>query len=159
MESPPLHLLPTHTTTTTINWYLIDFSFQGELEVSSVTGRLEPFYPIWKRNLFRYFVTLPVVILCLCIVFAVMLANFYIEELITKLVDIGEYAFIAKVFPKVCHAVSIFTLDRMYTRVAYWLNDMGKFGSSVPVFLILEIYYYISIKLSIINWSTTYLNY
>ncbi|CAI9716845.1 Hypothetical predicted protein [Octopus vulgaris] len=98
--------------------------YKGELEVSSVTGRLEPFYPIWKRNLFRYFVTLPVVILSLCIVFAVMLANFYIEELITKLVNTGEYAFIAKVLPKVCHAVSIFTLDRMYTRVAYWLNDM-----------------------------------
>ncbi|XP_052821774.1 anoctamin-8 isoform X3 [Octopus bimaculoides] len=101
--------------------------YKGELEVSSVTGRLEPFYPIWKRNMFRYFVTLPVVILCLCIVFAVMLANFYIEELITKLVNTGEYAFIAKVFPKVCHAASIFTLDRMYTRVAYWLNDMENY--------------------------------
>ncbi|GAB1604800.1 anoctamin-8-like isoform X2, partial [Argonauta hians] len=101
--------------------------YKGELEVSSVTGRLEPFYPIWKRNLFRYFVTVPVVILCLGIVFIVMLANFYIEDLITKLVDAGEYAFIAKVFPKVCHAASIFTLDRMYTRVAYWLNDMENY--------------------------------
>lgn len=101
--------------------------YTGELEVSSVTGRLEPFYPVWKRNCFRYFVTVPVVCISLVIVFFVMLANFYLENLINQLVSSGEYAFITKVFPKICHASSIFALDRMYTGVAYWLNDMENY--------------------------------
>lgn len=46
---------------------------QGELRVSGVTGRLEPEYPAWRRNLTRYLITLPVVLGCLLVVFVVML--------------------------------------------------------------------------------------
>lgn len=46
---------------------------QGELRVSGVTGRMEPDYPAWRRNLTRYLVTVPVVLCCLLVVFVVML--------------------------------------------------------------------------------------
>lgn len=46
---------------------------QGVLEVSPVTGRLEPCYPQWKRHVFRWFVSVPIIGLCLSIVFFVMI--------------------------------------------------------------------------------------
>lgn len=46
---------------------------QGQMVKSPVTGRMEPRYPKWKRNLFRYLVTLPVISLCLVVVLGVML--------------------------------------------------------------------------------------
>lgn len=46
---------------------------QGVLEVSPVTGRLEPYYPQWKRHVFRWFVSVPIICLCLAIVFFVMI--------------------------------------------------------------------------------------
>jgi anoctamin-8 len=46
--------------------------FQGPLEKSPVTGRLEATYPAWKRNVFRYFVSVPIIGLCLAVVFIVM---------------------------------------------------------------------------------------
>ncbi len=48
------------------------FLHQGEERLSEVTGKPEPFYPDWKRNVFRYFVSLPVIIACLLVVFAIV---------------------------------------------------------------------------------------
>lgn len=46
---------------------------QGKLEVSSVTGRLEPREaPAWQRLAFRYLVSFPIIGLCLALVFVVM---------------------------------------------------------------------------------------
>lgn len=48
-------------------------NFQGLLEESSVTGRLEPTEaPAWKRRAFRYLVSFPIIGLCLLSVFIVM---------------------------------------------------------------------------------------
>jgi len=48
-------------------------SFQGTLEVSPVTGRLEPHYPHWKRNVFRWCVSVPIIALCLSVVFVTVI--------------------------------------------------------------------------------------
>lgn len=51
---------------------LFAHSLQGKLEVSSVTGRLEPKEaPAWQRLAFRYLVSFPIIGLCLALVFAV----------------------------------------------------------------------------------------
>ena len=55
--------------------------FQGYLVTSSVTGRLEPHYPDWRRNVFRYCVSWPVVVSCLCVVFVVMWGIFEMQVL------------------------------------------------------------------------------
>jgi hypothetical protein len=52
---------------------------QGVLEVSAVTGQLEPTYPAWKRSLFRYLVSVPVILLCLMIVFVVMIVTLQLQ--------------------------------------------------------------------------------
>ena len=42
-------------------------AYYGELGVNPVTGILEPQYPNWKRLVKLYTVSLPVVIVCLCL--------------------------------------------------------------------------------------------
>lgn len=44
-----------------------------------MTGRLEPTYPRWRRNMFRYFVSVPIIAICLLFVFIVMILSFQIQ--------------------------------------------------------------------------------
>lgn len=46
---------------------------------SPITGREEFYYPPWRRRLFRWLVSLPVCILCICFVFLVMLICFELQ--------------------------------------------------------------------------------
>jgi anoctamin-8 len=59
------------------------FRLQGVLEVSPVTGRLEPTYPAWKRSMFRYLVSVPVIFLCLLMVFIVMIVTLQLQVRVT----------------------------------------------------------------------------
>ena len=49
--------------------------------ISDITGKPELYYPEWKRNAFRYFVTVPVIVFCLTVVFV---SVFLILELQVK---------------------------------------------------------------------------
>ena len=55
--------------------------FQGIERISDITGKPELYYPEWKRNAFRYFVTVPVIVFCLTVVFV---SVFLILELQVK---------------------------------------------------------------------------
>lgn len=46
---------------------------QGVKRCSPITGCEEFYYPSWKRAMFRWLVSLPVCLLCLCFVFLAML--------------------------------------------------------------------------------------
>lgn len=65
----------------TIEMFYSLFLFaQGKLEVSSVTGRLEPREaPAWQRLAFRYLVSFPIIGLCLALVFVVMFAMLQLQ--------------------------------------------------------------------------------
>lgn len=52
---------------------------QGVKRCSPITGREEFYYPPWRRRLFRWLVSLPVCILCICFVFLVMLICFELQ--------------------------------------------------------------------------------
>ena len=52
--------------------------FKGTERISDISGKPELHYPEWKRNLFRYLVTFPVICICLVVVF---LSVFLILEL------------------------------------------------------------------------------
>lgn len=100
--------------------------FQGYLITSPVTGRQEPYYPAWKRNIFRYFVSIPIMLFCLCIVFIVMLIIFQIQEWVNSLIKEEHLPKFAKFLPKILLAVSIGILDDIYKKIARWLNDKGN---------------------------------
>lgn len=54
--------------------------FVGELVRSPVTGRMEMFYPHWKRRLIRYGLSYPATAACILTMFFVMLAIFRWQE-------------------------------------------------------------------------------
>ncbi|CAH1392682.1 unnamed protein product [Nezara viridula] len=101
--------------------------FSGSLEVSPVTGRLEATYPAWKRYVFRYFVTVPVIAFCLIIVFIVMMLNLKLQDWWDRQIEARGYAFCLSYVPKIMLAVGITLLDEAYYKVACWLNDKENY--------------------------------
>lgn len=52
---------------------------QGVKRCSPITGCEEFYYPPWRRRLFRWLVSLPICMLCICFVFLVMLICFELQ--------------------------------------------------------------------------------
>jgi len=104
---------------------------KGRIVRSSVTGRYEPFYPAWKRNLFRYLVTVPVICVCLSGVFASLWGILELQSWVNKCVHAGSLPFFCSYLPKVLLAVSISVLDDVYKKIALWLNNKGSFMSFI----------------------------
>ncbi|XP_046398736.1 anoctamin-8 [Ischnura elegans] len=101
--------------------------FTGPLEVSPVTGRLEPTYPAWKRNVFRYFVSVPIICLCLSVVFVVMFLILQLQDWWDKKIEERSYPFFLSYLPKILLAVVITLMDEAYHKVACWLNDRENY--------------------------------
>ncbi|XP_060575642.1 anoctamin-8-like isoform X2 [Ruditapes philippinarum] len=101
--------------------------YTGYLVTSPVTGRQEPHYPSWKRHLFRYCVTVPVILFCLNIVFCVMLLIFELQEWVNGLVKSEDIPAFCQFLPKILLAVCIGILDEIYKKIATWLNDRENY--------------------------------
>jgi hypothetical protein len=99
------------------------FLIQGEWKPSHITGKMEPTYPSWKRNFFRYCVTLPVILTSLVVVFLVMILVFEFQRWVDGMDNPPKWL---KFAPKIALAVSIGKMDDIYKTVAYKLNDKGK---------------------------------
>ncbi|XP_053629795.2 anoctamin-10 isoform X2 [Cherax quadricarinatus] len=151
-----------HSAVLAYNWGTLDshvevFSeprphFTGELRVSSVTGRLEPEYPAWRRNLIRYFVTLPIIFCSLLVVFIVMLLLLQLQDLCDAFITAHEYTFYLSYAPKILMALTISAFDEGYTKVAVWLNDMENYRTE-------ETYQnHLIIKLSVFRFVNSFLS-
>lgn len=103
------------------NWIV-----QGRIARSPVTGRYEPFYPAWKRNLFCYLVSVPVIGICLSGVFASLWFILELQNWVNMRVKAGSLPFFCSYMPKVLLAISISVLDDIYKKIAVWLNDKGS---------------------------------
>ena len=101
--------------------------FQGPLMQSKVTGHLEPHYPSWKRNLFRYCVSIPLMLLSLAVVFGTMLSIFMLQDWLNEEIKEDRFPSYFGAVPKVLLAVSIGVFDDVYKKIAYWLNDKGNY--------------------------------
>lgn len=97
--------------------------YKGDLQISPVTGQMEPYYPPWKRNLFRYCVSGPVIICCLLVVFYVMLLIFQLQEWVNNVIVGDDIPAFIHFLPKVLMALVISVLDEVYKQVAVWLNN------------------------------------
>uniref|UniRef100_A0A671NS99 Anoctamin n=1 Tax=Sinocyclocheilus anshuiensis TaxID=1608454 RepID=A0A671NS99_9TELE len=98
--------------------------FRGIKRRSPVTGCEEFFYPPWKRRMFRWLVSLPICILCLCFV---CLAMFICLELQEFVMETKELPSICRFFPKILLAVTVTVCDEVYKKIALWLNDMENY--------------------------------
>ncbi|KAK0174148.1 hypothetical protein PV328_007257 [Microctonus aethiopoides] len=79
--------------------------FVGTLQVSPVTGRLEPTYPNWARNAIRYCIT-----------------DWWDARL-----ESAGYGFWLSYVPKVLLAIVIALMDEAYFKIAVWLNDLENY--------------------------------
>ncbi|XP_038127177.1 anoctamin-8 isoform X2 [Cyprinodon tularosa] len=98
--------------------------FRGVKRCSPITGCEEFYYPPWKRALFRWLVSLPVCLLCLCFVFLAMLLCLQLQEVV---MEIQELPGITRFIPKILLAVTVTVCDEVYKKIAYWLNDMENY--------------------------------
>lgn len=98
--------------------------FQGEYKVSEITGRLEPHYPSIKRNIFRYCVSLPAILVSLGVVVISMLSCFEFQRWVDNMENPPKPL---KFAPKILLAVCIGQLDDNYKKLAYKLNDKGVY--------------------------------
>ncbi|XP_030833298.1 anoctamin-8 isoform X2 [Strongylocentrotus purpuratus] len=96
--------------------------FKGDLVVNSVSGKLQPYYPAWKRNVFRYFVTLPVILLCCIIAFVSMYLILELQEWVNSHIQQNNCYWWVGYIPKITLTVVISVSDIAFKRVAYWLN-------------------------------------
>ncbi|EDV26289.1 uncharacterized protein TRIADDRAFT_22642, partial [Trichoplax adhaerens] len=95
--------------------------YRGDYQPSPVTGRLEPYFPTWKRRLI-YCVTIPVILFCISVVFVVMLLCFKLQEFF------NEHAPAWTVhFPKMLLALSVSVMDDVYKKIAVKLNDWENY--------------------------------
>ncbi|RVE61448.1 hypothetical protein OJAV_G00170710 [Oryzias javanicus] len=95
--------------------------FRGVKRCSPITGCEEFYYPPWKRAMFRWLVSLPVCVLCLCFVFLAMLLCLELQEVV---MEIQELPGVTRFIPKILLAVTVTICDEVYKKIAYWLNDM-----------------------------------
>uniref|UniRef100_A0A915I863 Anoctamin n=1 Tax=Romanomermis culicivorax TaxID=13658 RepID=A0A915I863_ROMCU len=101
---------------------------RGDLHISPITGRLEPYYPDWKRRMIRYFFSFPVTFLCLLLFFFVMLFIFQVQEVTDKYFYESTIVLNWIVFvPKLSLAVAIFVAAELYSKFALWLNDLENY--------------------------------
>ncbi|KAL2097617.1 hypothetical protein ACEWY4_006824 [Coilia grayii] len=98
--------------------------FRGVKRNSPVTGCEELYYPPWKRNVFRWMVSLPICLLCLCFVFLAMFICLELQELVTEMKELPS---ITRFLPKILLAVTVSTCDEIYKKIALWLNDMENY--------------------------------
>uniref|UniRef100_A0A3Q3WK24 Anoctamin n=1 Tax=Mola mola TaxID=94237 RepID=A0A3Q3WK24_MOLML len=98
--------------------------FRGVKRCSPITGCEEFYYPPWRRRLFRWLVSLPICILCICFVFLVMLICFELQEFV---MGIKEMPRLARFIPKIMLAITVTACDEVYRKIACWLNDMENY--------------------------------
>lgn len=114
--------------------------FHGVLGINPVTGKEEPVYSSFKRQLRIYLVSLPFVCLCLYLSLYVMMiyfdleyqAHLYHEENQSDLSSLLLYV------PSIIYAIVIEVLNRIYRYAAEFLTSWGKITPSIffPVLLL-----------------------
>ncbi|XP_041972095.1 anoctamin-8-like isoform X2 [Aricia agestis] len=95
--------------------------FQGEMGTSAVTGRPEPQYAAWRRRVWRHCVSVPLMLLCLCVAalatFALLRAQDWWENTLVY------FAWV----PRAMLAIVIAVEEEVYARIARWLNDKENY--------------------------------
>ncbi|UJR15035.1 hypothetical protein I4U23_002008 [Adineta vaga] len=105
-------------------------TYQGELRRSPVNDKYEPYYPLWKRLLFRCLVTIPLLIINLvlvsiCIVLIIRFQSWIDRQL--KAGRLPSLMSLTELFPKILLALVTTIFDDVYKRVCRWLTDKENY--------------------------------
>lgn len=96
-------------------------SFQGVMELDSITGRYFPQYPRWKTNVKMYCVSIPIVLLCLSVAFFIMLTSFWAEDYL-KTIE-SEWSYYIVSVPSVIYTALVYFMDFYYRKLATYLTE------------------------------------
>jgi len=123
-------------------------TYKGELRRSPVTDKYEPYYPPWKRLVFRLCVTIPMLVINLVLVsvFILLIIRFqsWIDRQLksgrlpckdilgnsyfsTKVLSIALMS-LTELLPKILLALVTTVFDDVYKRVCRWLTDRGIYS-------------------------------
>nr|XP_030686102.1 anoctamin-10 isoform X4 [Globicephala melas] len=99
--------------------------YHGVLGINAVTGREEPLYPSYKRQLRIYLVSLPFVCLCLYFSLFVMMIYFDMEAWALDLHENSgsEWTSILLYVPSIIYAIVIEVMNRLYRYAAEFLTS------------------------------------
>ncbi|KAH0510309.1 Anoctamin-10 [Microtus ochrogaster] len=99
--------------------------FHGVLGINSVTGREEPLYSSYKRQLRIYLVSLPFVCLCLYFSLYVMMIYFDMEDWVLSLHEDNESVWTSLLLyvPSIVYAIVIEIMNRLYRYAAEFLTS------------------------------------
>ncbi|KAM9592208.1 anoctamin-10 isoform 1-T2 [Trichechus inunguis] len=99
--------------------------FHGVLGINPVTGREEPLYPSYKRQMRIYLVSLPFVCLCLYFSLYVMMIYFDMEDWALGLHENSEseWTSVLLYVPSIIYAIVIEIMNRLYRYAAEFLTS------------------------------------
>ncbi|XP_067888676.1 anoctamin-10 [Heterodontus francisci] len=117
--------------------------FHGKLGVNPATGRKEPTYPHYKRQLRIYLVSVPFVCLSLYVCLLVMMVYFHMEEQALAYDKEAETVFssVLLYLPSVIYALVIEIMNRIYRQAAEYLTswENHRLESSYQNHLVLKV--------------------
>ncbi|XP_077290700.1 abnormal X segregation isoform X2 [Arctopsyche grandis] len=95
-------------------------NFRGKMGIDSITGKIQPQSPRWKTNLKMYCVSLPIVFLCLCGGFVVMLWSFWAEDEMKKHFDPDSWMIM---IPSIIYTALVYIVNLMYRSFCTFLTE------------------------------------
>ncbi|CAF2667701.1 unnamed protein product [Rotaria sp. Silwood2] len=105
-------------------------TYKGTLRRSPVTNKYEPYYPAWKRLLFRLCVTIPMLIINLVLVSVCILIIIRFQSWIDRQLKAGRLPSLmslTELLPKILLALVTTVFDDVYKRVCRWLTDRENY--------------------------------
>ncbi|CAF0984037.1 unnamed protein product [Rotaria sordida] len=105
-------------------------TYKGTLRRSPVTNKYEPYYPSWKRLLFRLFVTIPMLIINIVLVSILILIIIRFQSWIDRQLKVGRLPSLmslTELLPKILLALVTTVFDDVYKYVCRWLTDRENY--------------------------------
>ncbi|CAF4960441.1 unnamed protein product, partial [Rotaria sp. Silwood1] len=105
-------------------------TYKGILHRSPVTNKYEPYYPPWKRLVFRLFVTIPMLIINLVLVSFFIVIIIRLQSWIDQQLKIGRLPSLmslTELLPKILLALVTTIFDDVYKSVCRWLTDRENY--------------------------------
>ncbi|XP_055723379.1 anoctamin-8-like isoform X3 [Salvelinus fontinalis] len=112
--------------------------FRGVKRCSPITGCEELYYPPWKRTMFRWMVSLPICLLCLCFVFLAMLVCLEMQfEFINSYLSLFYIGFYLKDMERLKETLATLLIFRQFLQnikevLQPYLYEHHKLGVFTP---------------------------
>lgn len=95
--------------------------FEGKVGPDPITGRMTPQYPYWKTLRQIYFVSVPIILMCLILAGYITIAQFWVEDYLISVYGIESYI---PLIPSIVISIWIALLPTQYSKFATWLTNL-----------------------------------